>query len=221
MNSGHALVTLYSPGHDPLHKVTIIPRGRALGATLALPERDRYGFSRQELETRIAILFGGRMAEELTFGKAAITTGASDDLRKATELARRMVTEFGYSDKLGPLHYGEDEQAAAYGPIFAQQRPVSEETARLIDEETRSFIVAAEAQARQILTAHESELKTLADALLHYETLSGDDVLKVLRGEPVASARLPARALSLTPDAGAADASAALPDGPEAPAGIA
>ncbi len=181
--AGHALVTLHSPAHDPLHKVTIIPRGRALGATLALPERDRYGFSRTELETRLAIMFGGRMAEELTFGKPDVTTGASDDLRQATELARRMVTEFGFSEKLGPLHYSEDEQASAFGPAFAQRRPVSEETAKLIDEEIRRLIEEAEARARTILSDHAGELRTLADALLERETLSGDEVDAVLRGE--------------------------------------
>ncbi len=217
--SGHALVTLYSPGHDPLHKVTIIPRGRALGATLALPERDRYGFSRTELETRVTIMFGGRIAEELTFGPENVTTGAADDLKQATALARRMVTDFGFSEKLGAQYYGEDEQAAAYGPVFAAQRPISEDTARLIDEETRRLIVEAEARARAILSEHKTDLKTLADALLTYETLSGDDVLKVLRGEAVSSARLPARALSLTPDAGSVADGTALAESPAAAPG--
>ena len=200
--AGHALVTIFSPEHDPLHKVTIIPRGRALGATLALPERDRYGFAKRELETKVAIMFGGRVAEELSFGKDNVTTGASNDLRQATELARRMVTEFGFSEKLGPLHYAEDEQAAAFGPIFAQHRPVSEETAKLIDEETRRIITEAEAEARRILSDHGADLNTLADALLEHETLSGEDVEKVLRGEPVVSARLGAQSVSLTPAAG-------------------
>jgi len=217
--AGHALVTLFSPGHDPLHKVTIIPRGRALGATLALPERDRYGFARRELETKVAIMFGGRVAEELTFGKDNVTTGASNDLRQATELARRMVTEFGFSEKLGPLHYAEDEQAAAFGPIFAQHRPVSEETARLIDEETRRIITDAEAAARKILSERSADLNTLADALLKHETLSGEDVEKVLRGEPVASARLGAQTVSLTPAAGTLPETATMDAMPEAEAG--
>jgi cell division protease FtsH len=215
--AGHALVTLFSPGHDPLHKVTIIPRGRALGATLALPERDRYGFARTELETRVAIMFGGRVAEALTFGKENVTTGASDDLKQATELARRMVTEFGFSEKLGPLHYAEDEQAQAFGSIFAQKRPVSEETARLIDEETRRIVEEAETRAHAILSEHAADLQTLADALLEHETLSGEDVEKVLRGESVTSARLGARAVSLTPDAGlAASVEATVEGAPEA-----
>jgi cell division protease FtsH len=187
--SGHALVTLLSPGHDPLHKVTIIPRGRALGATLALPERDRYGFSKEELETRVAIMFGGRVAEELSFGKEAVTTGAADDLKQATQMARRMVTEFGFSDKLGPLHYGEDEQASAYGPFFTAQKPMSEGTARLIDEETRRIVEEAEGRAHAILSQHADELKTLSDALLLYETLSGEDVARVLRGEAPSNAQ--------------------------------
>ncbi len=205
--AGHALVTLHSPGHDPLHKVTIIPRGRALGATLALPERDRYGFSRTELDTRVAIMFGGRVAEELTFGKENVTTGAADDLKQATGLARRMVTEFGFSEKLGPLHYAEDERAQAFGSIFSQQRPVSEETARLIDEEVRGIIEKGESQARKVLSEHAGELKTLADGLLKYETLSGEGVARLLRGEPVTSAHLEgARALPLMPEAGPAAA---------------
>ncbi len=216
--AGHALVTLNSPGHDPLHKVTIIPRGRALGATLALPERDRYGFSRTELETKVTIMFGGRVAEELSFGKAEVTTGAADDLKQATALARRMVTDFGFSEKLGPLYYGEDEATATYGPLLAPSRQMSEATSRLLDEETRRIVEEAEARARAILSVHKDELKTLADALLKYETLSGEDVVKVLRGEEVSSARLPARALSLTPDAGINADRSSLPDAPAAPA---
>ena len=163
--AGHALVTLNSPGHDPLHKVTIIPRGRALGATLALPERDRYGFSRTELETKVTIMFGGRVAEELSFGKAEVTTGAADDLKQATALARRMVTDFGFSEKLGPLYYGEDEATATYGPLLAPSRQMSEATSRLLDEETRRIVEEAEARARAILSVHKDELKTLADAV--------------------------------------------------------
>ena len=192
--AGHALVTIYSPAHDPLHKVTIIPRGRSLGATMSLPERDRYGFARTELETRVAIMFGGRVAEELTFGKENITTGASDDLRQATELARRMVTEFGFSEKLGPLYYAEDEQSQAFGPLFAQSRPLSEETSKLIDEETRRIVEEGEAHARKILAERDGELKTLAADLLEHETLTGDEVLKVIRGEaikPAASGATP------------------------------
>ena len=203
--AGHALVTLFSPDHDPLHKVTIIPRGRALGATLALPERDRYGYSRTELETRLAIMFGGRAAEELTFGKPDVTTGASDDLRQATELARRMVTEFGFSEKLGPLHYSEDEQASAFGPMFAQRKSLSEETAKLIDEEIRRLVEEAETRARTILSNHAGDLHTLADTLLERETLSGEEVDAVLRGE-----RLP-------PLGNGAAASHAQPHLPEVP----
>ena len=128
-------------------------------------------------------MFGGRAAEELTFGKPDVTTGASDDLRQATELARRMVTEFGFSEKLGPLHYSEDEQASAFGPMFAQHKPVSEETAKLIDEEIRRLVEEAEARARTILNDHAGELRILADTLLERETLSGEEVDAVLRGE--------------------------------------
>ena len=182
---GHALVALYSPGHDPLHKVTIIPRGRALGLTMSLPERDRYGFSKRELEARIAMMFGGRVAEELIYGKENVTTGAGDDIRQATELARRMVTEFGFSDKLGPLRYSENEQEVFLGHSVTQRKNVSEATAKIIDEEVRRIVEDGEARARNILTEHLDELHRLAKGLLEYETLSGDEIQSLFKGEPI------------------------------------
>jgi cell division protease FtsH len=183
--AGHALVTFYAPRHDPLHKVTIIAHGRSLGATLSLPERDRYGFARQELESKIAIMFGGRIAEELMFGKANVTTGAADDILQATELAQRMVTEYGFSDKLGPLRYAQSEQSGVLGAMPQQWRSLSEETARLIDEETRRIVETGEQVARGILSEHIEQLHALADALLSRETLSGEEVSNVLAGVPV------------------------------------
>jgi cell division protease FtsH len=183
--SGHALVALYSPGHDPLHKVTIIPRGRALGVTMSLPERDRYGFSKKELEAKIAMMFGGRVSEELIYGKENVTTGAGDDIRQATELARRMVTEFGFSDKLGPLRYSENEQEVFLGHSVTQRKNVSEATAKIIDEEIRRIVEDGEVRARQILTDHLDELHRLAKALLEYETLSGEEIQGLFRGEPI------------------------------------
>jgi cell division protease FtsH len=182
---GHALVMLYAEGHEPLHKVTIIPRGRALGVTMFLPERDKYSQSRMELEAMLASLFGGRVAEELIFGPEKVTTGASDDIRRATNLARRMVTEFGFSDKLGPLRYSDNEEEVFLGHSVAQRKNVSDATAKVIDEEIRRIIEQGEAKARGILTEHLDELHALAKGLLEFETLSADEIRKIIRGEKI------------------------------------
>ncbi len=182
---GHALVMLFIEGHEPLHKVTIIPRGRALGMTMFLPERDRFSQSKKELEALMTSLFGGRLAEELVFGEANVTTGAQDDIRRATEIARRMVTEFGFSDKLGPLRYSENEQELFLGHSVTQRKNISDHTAQIIDEEIREFVEAAEKRARKILTDRLEDLHKVAKALLEYETLSGDEVRALLRGEPI------------------------------------
>lgn len=181
--AGHALVGLNMPQSDPLHKVTIIPRGRALGVTMNLPERDKYSQTKIELESRIAMMFGGRMAEELTFGKDNVTTGASSDIAQATNLARRMVSEFGMSDKLGRVRYHANEQEVFLGHSVAQTQNMSDVTAQLIDDEVRRLVEEGEAKAREVLTAHKDELKRIAEALLEYETLSGDEVAALLRGE--------------------------------------
>ncbi|MDE2030214.1 MAG: ATP-dependent zinc metalloprotease FtsH [Alphaproteobacteria bacterium] len=183
--AGHALVGLNVPQSDPLHKVTIIPRGRALGLTMNLPERDKYGSTLTELTSRIAMMFGGRIAEELIFGKENVTTGASSDIQQATSLARRMVTEFGMSDRLGRVRYTSNEQEVFLGMSVAQQKNVSEATAELIDEEVRRLIEEGEATARRILTEHIDDLHKVAKALLEYETLSGDEVRALLRGEKI------------------------------------
>ncbi len=182
---GHAITALYSPGHEPLHKITIIPRGRALGLTHYLPERDRLSMSRKQLEAMLTAVFGGRVAEELIFGNENVTTGAASDIRQATTLARRMVTEFGMSDKLGPLRYSENEEEVFLGHSVTQRKNVSDATAKLIDEEIRRLIDEAERRARKILTERIDELHILAKALLEYETLSGDETRAVLRGEPI------------------------------------
>jgi len=182
---GHALVMLYTEGHEPLHKVTIIPRGRALGVTMFLPEQDKYSHSKYELEARIAGLFGGRVAEELIFGTEKVTTGASDDIRRATSLARRMVTEFGFSDKLGPLRYSENEEEVFLGHSVTQRKNMSDATAKLIDEEIRRVVEDGERKARQILTEHMDELHALAKGLLEFETLSADEIRRVIRGEKI------------------------------------
>jgi len=183
--AGHALVGLCVPRHDPLHKVTIIPRGRALGVTMSLPERDRHSYSKMELASKLTVLFGGRIAEEIVFGPDNVTTGAGNDIRQATDLARRMVTEFGFSEKLGPLRYTDNQEEIFLGHAVTQQKHVSDATARLIDEEVRRLIDDAEEAARAILEARRADLETIAAALLEYETLSGDEVQALLRGEPV------------------------------------
>ncbi len=183
--AGHALVGLNVPEHDPLHKVTIIPRGRALGLTMSLPERDRFGYSKREMESRLASMFGGRLAEEIIFGAENVTTGAASDIQQATAMARRMVTEFGMSEKLGRVRYGDNEQELFLGHSVTQTRGVSEATAQLIDSEVRRLIEEAETSARGILVEHIDELHRLAQALLEYETLSGDDIRGLLRGEPI------------------------------------
>ena len=183
--AGHALVGLVVPQSDPLHKVTIIPRGRALGLTMNLPERDKYGMTLTELTSRIAMTFGGRVAEELIFGKENVTTGASSDIQQATSLARRMVTEFGMSDKLGRVRYSSNEQEIFLGHSVAQQKNISEATAEIIDEEVRRLTDDGEQTARLILTKRIDDLHKIAQALLEFETLSGDEVRALLRGEPI------------------------------------
>ena len=179
------MVGLLVPGNDPLHKVTIIPRGRALGVTMNLPERDRYSMRKREIEARLAMMFGGRIAEELIFGAEDVTTGASNDIQQATDLARRMVTEWGMSETLGRLRYSENEEQVFLGRSIGQAKHVSEETARLIDSEVRRIIEEAEARAREVLTASMDALHNVADALLAYETLSGEEVQNLLKGETI------------------------------------
>ncbi len=183
--AGHALVGLKVPKYDPLHKVTIIPRGRALGVTMSLPERDRLSFSKLELESKLAVMYGGRVAEELVFGKENVTTGAGNDIQQATSWARRMITEFGFSDKLGRLRYSDNEEEIFLGHSVTRQKNVSDKTAALIDEEVRRLIDEAEKTARVILTKDRKELEIIAKALLEYETLTGDEVNALLRGETI------------------------------------
>jgi len=182
---GHALVMLNAEGHEPLHKVTIIPRGRALGVTMWLPERDKYSKSKKELKAELASLFGGRVAEEIVFGADNVTTGASNDIKVATARARQMVTEWGFSDKLGPLRYEDNSEEVFLGHSVAQQKNVSDATAQIIDQEIRHVIEEAEATARRILTEHLAELHTIAGGLLEYETLSREEILDLLAGREI------------------------------------
>ncbi|MDQ6990900.1 MAG: ATP-dependent zinc metalloprotease FtsH [Mariprofundaceae bacterium] len=180
---GHALVAIHCPSSDPIHKMTIIPRGRALGMVMRLPEKDEYSQSREKMHASIAIAMGGRVAEELIFGYDKVTSGASSDIQMATSLARKMVTEWGLSDKLGPLLYSENEQEVFLGRSVSQQQHVSDETFRLIDTEIRAFVDTGYDLAKKILTENLDQLHCLAKGALEYETLSGDDITKILAGQ--------------------------------------
>ena len=181
--SGHAIVALNVPAADPLHKATIIPRGRALGMVMQLPEGDRYSMSYKYMVSRLAIMMGGRVAEEIKFGKENITSGAASDIDQATKLARAMVTRWGFSDKLGQVAYGDNQEEVFLGHSVARQQNVSEETARLIDAEVRRLIEEAYVAARQVLTKKKKEWIAIAEGLLEYETLSGDEIRQIMAGE--------------------------------------
>ncbi len=183
--AGHALVAMHMPKSDPLHKVTIIPRGRALGVTMQLPERDHLSHTKQFLESRLAILFGGRTAEDIIFGPENVTTGAASDIQMATQTARAMITAFGMSDKLGRVRYQANEQEVFLGHAVTQTQNVSEATSQIIDQEVRRLIEEAEGRARTILTERLDELHKIAKALLEYETLGTDEIGQVLRGEKI------------------------------------
>jgi len=181
--AGHAIVGMTVPEHDPVYKVTIIPRGRALGVTQFLPEQDRYSFSKRRLESAIATLFGGRIAEELIFGPEAVTTGASNDIERATDLARNMVTKWGLSDKLGPLTYSEETGEVFLGRSVTQHKQVSDVTAHAIDEEVRCVIEANYNRARDILTSALDKLHMMAEALMKYETIDEEQLKDVMAGK--------------------------------------
>ncbi len=182
---GHALVSLHCKALDPIHKATIIPRGRALGMVMSLPERDVYSMSREKMHDQLAMAMGGRVAEELIFGYDKVTSGASGDIQSATGLARKMVTQWGMSDKLGPLQYSPNEQEVFLGHSVSQQKNVSDETAKLIDEEVRRFVDEANDRATKILTDHNDQLEAIAQALLEYETLSGEELQDLIDGKGI------------------------------------
>ena len=182
--AGHAIVGRSMPSHDPVYKVSIIPRGRALGVTMFLPEADRYSHSKEFLESQICSLFGGRIAEELIFGADKVTTGASNDIMRSTELARNMVTKWGLSEKLGPLTYSEDEGEVFLGHSVAQHKAVSDETAHDIDQEIRSIIDRSYARAEEILKTNLDKLHMMADALMKYETIDSDQIDDIMDGKP-------------------------------------
>ena len=183
--AGHALCKIYTPGGDPIHKATIIPRGRALGMVMSLPETDHLSEYRGDLVSFMKGAMGGRAAEELAFGKDRISTGASSDIKQATRCARAMVTEWGMSDKLGMVAYGDNSQEVFLGHSVTQNKNVSEATAREIDSEVKVLLDTAYSSAKQLLTDKLDELHLLANALLEHETLSGEEIRMVLRGEPI------------------------------------
>ena len=180
--AGHAIVGYCVPDHDPVYKVTIMPRGNALGVTMYLPEEDRYSFSKSTLESNISTLFGGRIAEEMTLGPDHVTTGASNDIERATEIARNMVTKWGLSEKLGPLTYSEDDGEVFLGRSVTQHKNVSDLTAHAIDEEIRKIIDRNYQRARSILQEHEEKLHAMAKALMKYETIDITQVKDIMEG---------------------------------------
>ncbi|MVA96351.1 ATP-dependent zinc metalloprotease FtsH [Nitratireductor sp. CAU 1489] len=181
--AGHAIVALNVPASDPLHKATIIPRGRALGMVMQLPEGDRYSMSYKYMISRLAIMMGGRVAEEIKFGKENITSGAASDIDQATKLARAMVTRWGFSDKLGQVAYGENQEEVFLGHSVARQQNMSQETQQLIDAEVRRLIDEAYDSARSILTKKKKAWIAIAEGLLEYETLSGDEIKQLIAGQ--------------------------------------
>ena len=183
--AGHAIVNVLVAGNDPLHKVTIIPRGRALGVTMSLPERDKLSYSKQWCDARIAMTFGGRVAEQIIYGKEHLNTGAASDIMQATDLARRMVTEWGMSAKLGPLRYNENQQEVFLGHAITQRQNMSEETAKVIDEEIRRIVTDGEKKAWEVLGPARDKLELVTQALMEYETITGEECQTVMAGKPI------------------------------------
>ncbi len=179
--AGHAIVGRLVPSHDPVYKVTIIPRGRALGVTMFLPEQDRLSFSKEHLESKICSLFGGRIAEELIFGKEHVTTGASNDIERATQLARNMVTKWGLSEKLGPLTYSEEEDEVFLGHSVTKHKAISDDTTRLIDEEIRNIIEMNYERAEKLLKENINKLHLMAEALMKYETIDSSQIDDIMQ----------------------------------------
>ncbi len=223
--AGHAIVAIKIPGSDPIHKVTIVPRGRALGLTASLPEVDRHNYSKDWLIGSLAMFFGGRVAEEIIFGADKVTTGAGNDIERATGLARRMVTQFGMSERIGPLAVGDKEQEIFLGREFAQRREISERTAQMVDDEVKRLIDEAYARATQIIAGNRELLDRIADALLERETIDREDLDRLVKNLPlppraVPVADVPAPQVSAPPKPGAAPARAPLLGTPPAePAG--
>ena len=213
--AGHAIIAVRCPESDPVHKATIIPRGRALGMVQRLPERDRLSVSREKLLADITVAMGGRIAEEIIFGYDKVTSGASSDIEMATKMARAMVTRFGMSDELGPLAYGENEEEVFLGHSVARTQSISEETAGKIDSEVRRFVDECYKRAEKMLNDGLDDLHNVAKALLEYETLTGDEINGLLKGQPIHRSSPPDDEPS-----GNAPAESAVPNSGEAPGGL-
>ena len=183
--AGHAVLGLKIPGLDPVHKVTIVPRGRAMGITASLPEEDRHSYRKEWMEGQLSMLFGGRVAEEMTFGVEDVTTGAGNDIERATQMARRMVTQFGMSEVIGLMAVGDSEQEVFLGREISQRRQVSEHTARLVDQEVKRILDDAHDRARVVLEQHEDLLEAIAQALLERETLDREQIELLASGDPL------------------------------------
>jgi cell division protease FtsH len=182
--AGHAIVGRLVPAHDPVYKVSIIPRGRALGVTMFLPEGDRYSFSKQRLESQISSLFGGRIAESLIFGPDLVTTGAQNDIERATDIARNMVTKWGLSDRLGPLTYTEDDGEVFLGRSVTRHKNLSDETAHTIDNEIRAIINHNYQRSEQLLRDNLDKLRAMAEALIKFETIDAEQIDDIMAGRP-------------------------------------
>ncbi len=207
--AGHAIVSVHEESSDPIHKATIIPRGRALGMVMRLPERDQYSYHRDKMYANLAVSMGGRVAEELIFGHSKVSSGASSDISYATDLARSMVTQWGMSDKLGPLKYADNQEEVFLGHSVTRTQNISEQTAQLIDGEVRAIVTHGYDRAKQLLSDHIDQLHLLAGALLEYETLTGDEIKKVIASEPIdrstgtgTTVARPASGISAIPKAG-------------------
>jgi len=180
--AGHAVVGRLVPEHDPVYKVTIIPRGRALGVTMFLPEQDKYSISRLQLDSQMASLFGGRVAEELVYGTENVTTGASNDIERATSIARNIVTRWGLTEALGPLTYSEAEEEVFLGRSVTQHKHVSDDTARKIDAEIRLIVDVAHKTATELVMANRDKLDLMTDALMKYETIDSSQIDQIMEG---------------------------------------
>lgn len=183
--AGHAIVGLQVPSHDPVHKVTIIPRGRALGVTMFLPEGDKYSYTREYLESKLSSLFGGRLAEEIIFGTGKVTTGASNDIQKATEIARNMVTKWGLSEKVGPLTLGNNDEEVFLGHSITRHKDISEATSSVVDAEVRGIIERNYERAEHILRKNIDKLHIMAEALIKYETIGQEQIQDIMEGRPI------------------------------------
>jgi cell division protease FtsH len=183
--AGHAVVAMHEPASDPIHKATIIPRGRALGMVMRLPERDSYSYHRDKMYANLAVAMGGRVAEEIIFGYDKVSSGASGDIQYATGLARDMVTKWGMSDKVGPVEYAQPEGESFLGYSSSQPVRMSNATAQLIDDEIKGIVEGGLSRAKQVLSDHIDQLHALAGALLEYETLNGEEIKRLIAGDDI------------------------------------